>query len=252
MLSVVLVLLAVCFLNKERVVEAADNLVLLEKRHPGYWKYLRPEVGHTRYVPPSGSDNLLISDIQNQEKNGVSLTVNSDWTITLNGTNTSDDNFSFILGNLYLPDGDYIMSDGLNEDALVKMYLWANELNNTAAYGSKEALSIDNEKSSYHVGIQVVKGANLNNVKMAPMISIKLIDYKPYLITSECDKALLFYIQNFNEIGSTDIDILKRLSSSQISDYSWISVVGSDGQGIQITNNKTEKGLIDPWGRAAN
>ena len=43
LLSVVLVLLTVFLLQDNRVVEAADNLVLLEKRHPGYWEYLGPE-----------------------------------------------------------------------------------------------------------------------------------------------------------------------------------------------------------------
>ena len=41
MLSVVLILLAVFVLHNEKVVEAADNLILLEKRHSGYWTWLR-------------------------------------------------------------------------------------------------------------------------------------------------------------------------------------------------------------------
>ena len=41
-LSVVLVLLAVFILRNEKVVDAADNMALLENRHPGYWEYLRP------------------------------------------------------------------------------------------------------------------------------------------------------------------------------------------------------------------
>jgi len=43
LLSVVLVLLAVFVLHNEKVVEAADNMVLLEKRHPGYWNWLRTD-----------------------------------------------------------------------------------------------------------------------------------------------------------------------------------------------------------------
>lgn len=44
LLSLALVLLAVFFLNNKKVLENVDNLVLLEKRHPGYWEYLRPEL----------------------------------------------------------------------------------------------------------------------------------------------------------------------------------------------------------------
>lgn len=39
--SVVLILVAVIGLQNEKVVDAADNLMLLEKKHPGYWEYLR-------------------------------------------------------------------------------------------------------------------------------------------------------------------------------------------------------------------
>lgn len=38
-LSAVLTLLCVLSLKNSKVVEAADNIVLLEKRHPGYWKW---------------------------------------------------------------------------------------------------------------------------------------------------------------------------------------------------------------------
>lgn len=39
--SIVLILVAVIGLQNEKVVDAADEVVLLEKRHPGYWEYLR-------------------------------------------------------------------------------------------------------------------------------------------------------------------------------------------------------------------
>lgn len=40
-MSVLLTVIAILFLQNEKVVDAADNLVLLEKRHPGYWTWLR-------------------------------------------------------------------------------------------------------------------------------------------------------------------------------------------------------------------
>ena len=43
-LSVTLVCITILGLQNSKVVEAADNLILLEKRHPGYWEYLREKV----------------------------------------------------------------------------------------------------------------------------------------------------------------------------------------------------------------
>lgn len=39
-MSAVLVVITILLLQNEKVVEAADNLVLLEKNHPGYWEWL--------------------------------------------------------------------------------------------------------------------------------------------------------------------------------------------------------------------
>lgn len=43
LISAVLIIIAVGALNNPAIVYACDNAVLLEKRHPGYWEYLRPE-----------------------------------------------------------------------------------------------------------------------------------------------------------------------------------------------------------------
>ena len=39
-MSAVLVVITILLLQNEKVVDAADNIVLLEKKHPGYWEYL--------------------------------------------------------------------------------------------------------------------------------------------------------------------------------------------------------------------
>lgn len=43
LISAVLITIAVGALNNPAIVDACDNAVLLEKRHPGYWEYLSPE-----------------------------------------------------------------------------------------------------------------------------------------------------------------------------------------------------------------
>lgn len=45
LISAVLIIIAVGALNNPAIVDACDNAVLLEKRHPGYWEYLRNGIG---------------------------------------------------------------------------------------------------------------------------------------------------------------------------------------------------------------
>lgn len=61
-MSVLLTVVAILFLQNEKVVDAADNLVLLEKKHPGYWEYLRPEVGKKVPMVP-GFEKVSINKI---------------------------------------------------------------------------------------------------------------------------------------------------------------------------------------------
>lgn len=248
LLSVALVLLAVFFLNNEKVVDAADDMVLLEKRHPGYWEYLSPWQGKTILIPPVNSKNLLISDIQSQEQSGVTLTVNENHSITLNGENTSGEVINFVLGNVVLSDGEYFLSDSADSAFGVDIFVWANDLNKTVAYGDNAVLPIDNNISSYHCGIHIDPGAVLDNVVVYPMIRNSGDNsYSPYLSSKECDKTMVFEVDKGN-IDAKDIKVLENYLS-QYSDYRWISLKFPDNTGIQWKNGKRTEGNIDIWGR---
>lgn len=248
LLSVVMILLAVFAFHNEKIVEATDNMVLLEKRHPGYWDYLSPTHGMKIKVPPFKYNNLLVSDIKNQEQNGVTLTVNSDHSITLNGKNSSGGIINFVLGGITLPNGGYIVSDNVDPALGVDIYVWANDLEKLVAYGDGASLRIDNSISSYHCGIHVDPEAALDNIIVYPMIrSSSEGEYVPYLSSADCANAILFEIEK-GSVNENDLKILEN-NISQYSDYDWISIKYPDGTGIQWkAGNKTE-GTMDIWGR---
>ena len=244
-LSVVLILLSVLFLNNEKVVEAADNLVLLENRNPGYWNYLNPEMGTVVNVPPEGAKNLLIIDPEDQEQNGVTFTVNEDHTITLNGTNTGE-GFNFSLGKLSMPDGNYIMTDGAPVPG-VNMYVWCNQLEETAAFGSNEKFEVVNKSTSYHCGIRIDSGVALDDVVIYPMIRNSGDDsYEPYFEPNQCATALIYKAEN-GVVTNEDVKILER----NIKNFkcSWTSIIYQDGTGIQVKDGIKSARKLDTYGR---
>jgi hypothetical protein len=93
-------------------------------------------------------------------ENGITFTVNSDGTITVNGTATDTAFFRLVL-NLYLPEGHYYISDGVNRaDAYCRFNVTL--LNQNFWWGG----------GSTDVEMRVSAGATLNNVVFKPQIEI--------------------------------------------------------------------------------
>lgn len=95
--SVILIIFSVVALNNSAVVEAADNLVLLENRHPGYWKYLSPDKMTEVATIPGFEDIALkrttsgnvMSDFTTGNISGISIT-EKDGIINFKGRATED------------------------------------------------------------------------------------------------------------------------------------------------------------------
>lgn len=143
LLSVVLVLLAVFLLRNEKVVDAADDLVLLEKRHPGYWEYLRPEKMIEVQTLP-GFENTLATDIENEniltdfiegQYAGVSVS-NNNGTLTIKGTGTENSWPAITKGSINLSTGSYFITIGSPNSTASAFYLegWKQGINHVLAY----------------------------------------------------------------------------------------------------------------------
>ena len=70
--SIVLILVAVIGLQNEKVVEAADDLVLLEKRHPGYWEWLSSENSIEQNIDRNYSNEVSIFPINKNNLKKIS------------------------------------------------------------------------------------------------------------------------------------------------------------------------------------
>jgi len=247
-LSVVLILLSVLFLNNKKLVEATDDLVLLENLHPGYWNYLRPGMGSVVNVPPEGAKNLLVTDMTTRTQNGITLTVSGDRTMTLNGTNNGE-GFNIYLGDVEIPNGKYVLSDGVDPSIGINFYVWSNNLKKTVADINNNTFTIDNSISKYHCGLFIASNAQLDSVTVQPMIrNFGDGSYSPYFSTEDCDKALVFEVEKTN-IDNDDIKILENYLS-QYSNYGWVSIRFPDGTGIQWKDSIRTDGKLDIWGRA--
>ena len=247
-LSVVLILLSVLLLNNEKVVEAADNFVLLEKRHPGYGSYLMPYMGTVVSAPPKDSKNLLISDFQSQSVNGITFTVNEDRTITLNGANTGE-SFNVFLGDLKFPKGEYVLSDGVDPSIGIDMYVWDGNQNKMIAEIYNNHLIIDSTTASYQCGFFIAPEATFDSVTVYPMIrSMGDDSYSPYTSTDDSFNAVVFEADK-KKLSTEDYRVFEKIIKTQYADFDWVSILYTDGTGTQWIDDSRIDGAVDIWGR---
>ncbi len=252
-LSAVLILLSVPFLNNEKVVEAADDLVLLENRHPGYWNYLRPEVGYDFVASKNNAKNLIVSDMHDQSLNGVNLTVNSDKSLTLAGTNNSGDWFNFSMGEVCIPNGEYQLSIGADNNSGATLYVWSNKLRKVVGNSLEATVSIDNNISTYSVGISIAPDAHFENLTLYPMIQKEEDQaYSPYIDTDESCRVRIFYIDKLDDLTDEDLKILMTYMKNQYRKYGWVSIVDKESTCIQWIDGRQLHGKADFLGRVTD
>lgn len=142
----------------------------------------------------AGAKNLLKITATSQTNNGVTFTVNTDQTVTVNGTNTGTGSITFILvpnqQAILIPDGDYWFSgcpQGGGADAFDLR--WFRYSPNASAYdiGSGVAVHKSGNTIDSNIAIVVKSGATVNNITFKPMlctkaawdISQKYVPYRP-------------------------------------------------------------------------
>lgn len=133
-----------------------------------------------------GSKNLLPNKATTQTINGVTFTINSDGSVTANGTATSNAEID-IATNVPL-NGNYILSDdfaGING----QYWAFANVDNGARQYilTSKEMpITISNKLDYFRV--KVFSGVTANNITFKPMIRLATDSdstYQPYAMTNK-------------------------------------------------------------------
>lgn len=101
---------------------------------------------------------------------GVALTVNDDWSVTLNGTPTGNSGQQI---NVTLPKGDYILS-GIDDGASNTFFFRLLRADNSShdLYSGEYAFSVTEETETIRLYIRVTNsgGATFENVTLYPMI----------------------------------------------------------------------------------
>ena len=155
-----------------------------------------------------GGHNTLNNNAKTLTVDGITFTVNSDKSVTVNGTATA--NAYFELNNTWADDtltGDYIISGGLSDD----VFVYVNEYNGSSLvrYYQAKALEVSftHNKSDYNVisvGIVVNNGTTVNNVTVKPMIRLATdsdTTYQPYSMTNQ---ELTPYVQSISNPNLLD------------------------------------------------
>lgn len=149
--------------------------------------------------------NYLRNTAESRERNGVTATVNSDGSITLNGSNTTGSAF-MLFSNLqagtsingtqfdhkkHIPNGKYIMSQGGVSGVTLQTRLSAalNDEGNYVSCGTSDAiLTVTDDNLYVWTRILIGAGASFSDVTIYPMIRPDYVTdgtYRPYRASIE-------------------------------------------------------------------
>ena len=184
-------------LEKTKLMKLKDKVQLLETDHP--------DILDENNEFPSGTDlilngtgdlemsvdvggnstqkqyegyNLLPNNLTNQTLNNINLTVNSDKSVTLNGT--ANANTSFQIGTATLQAGTYKFS-GMTGFTISQAYINFSGIVNVNNEEVERTLS---EEKTTTATISIINGTTFNNVTLYPMIKLSSVtdtDYEPYV-----------------------------------------------------------------------
>lgn len=182
----------------ERVSQSEEKLTAALSENTAETSINRATIGYERV-------NYLKNTAESRERNGVTATVNSDGSITLNGSNTTGSAF-MLFNNLqagttingtqydhkkHIPNGRYIMSQGGVSGVTLQTRLSATENSegNYVSCGTSDAiLTVTDDNLYVWTRILIGTGASFDNVTIYPMIRPDYVTdgtYRPYRASVE-------------------------------------------------------------------
>ena len=117
--------------------------------------------------------------------NGLTITINDDLSIRVNGTSTATETFFINNEALYLPTGTYYLSGATNgSDTTYDIRTYNYDGSNVGLQcftGAKEVSFVNNNNQAFNVAIVVRNAQTLNNVMFYPMLATTNdTTYEPY------------------------------------------------------------------------
>ena len=141
--------------------------------------------GQSNPYPPGGGKNLLNNTSSSTTFNGITWTVNSDGTVTANGTATAESIFVVVIGADELPRETNLYFSGCpsgGSASKYNVYIWDNttharakKWNNITAVDNDTGASANNElyltaNHEYQYNMRVMSGQTVSNIVFKPMI----------------------------------------------------------------------------------
>lgn len=283
-LSIIMIGIVIYVISTPKISEYIDDVVLLEKRHPGYYDCLSNASLYfvSKDVLEEPNANLLTNIMRTKDisDEGLQIQVDEDGSFTISGTYSGENPiyiYPFEIGNL--KSGNYILSDGgasIENKIQMRIFGLRDSFDGNREYGNYVQLPGEGllhwDKDEYDracIDVKIYPGFSAEKLRFCPMLSVvessglsyqnalrKLTslsadqnpdDYVIYMETKLDKKSL-------NWLEMADWQILCNEAKYQ-KNASWICVDYGDGTGIQIIDDNLDEaiyGEIDTVGRVRN
>lgn len=252
----------------DTVSSGLGNFVLLEDRSPGYYEQLSPQKGYSFHVPEgleaSGrTKNLIFSGSRYMNHDGFTTELHEDGSVTVTGVNNEKRVSLMIAGDILLPAGQYVLTDGGVSQEDESYYSAATIDNKGIATASKVKNFELTEADEVSVFIIVQQGVKLDGVTFYPEIcradeGDDVYDPYPDVVVGAVGggtRALLFEtdreaLKNFTDDERILFD--NNLAFMYKDRFEWVSISFGDGTGVQIVDCDPDGALygkMDIYGR---
>lgn len=280
-LDIVLLGIVILVLSNQKISSCIDDVLLLEKRHPGYYNYLSKSSIYyvSKDVLKEPNANLLTNVMQTNDFNesGFKIQVHEDGSFTFSGTYTGEEpTYLYPLETGNLKSGDYILSDGKASIANgIQLRIFgvrdlpdgSREYSNCVQLPGDGSFHWDqDEYDRVMMDVMLYPGFSAENLRFYPMLVSADSDEHPYqnairkLANLSEDQNRDDYVaymeiqldkQTLNQLKKTDWQILCNEAKYQ-KNANWVCVDYGNGTGIQIKNDNLDQmiyGEIDTVGR---
>ncbi len=228
----------------------------------------------TDYENTERAYNYFYPLLDDRSENGVNIHVNEDLSITFTGDNAGT-GCNILLGDVILPEGEYILSDGVKDLECGYIYLWSST-NNPKEGNATDHVKINDKYSTHLLYLHINDGASIGDkpVTIYPMIrpaDVKKDTYMPMALIHKPEfykddtyedpdrdfirvRKIRIDKEKYNSLPSSDKQYLQNyIEHTAPSDgYAWVTIDFADGTGMQFIDcnpHEAITGKIDAWGR---
>lgn len=283
-LSIGLLGIVILVLSNRNIHECIDDILLLEKRHPGYYDYLsKSSIYYVSKDARKEPDvNLLTNVMQTTDFSelGFKIQVQEDGSFSFSGTYTGDDPtylYPLEIGNM--KSGDYILSDGnasVENGIQLRIFGVRDLPEGGREYGHCVQLPSDGvlhwDQTEYDrvmIDVLIYPGFSAENLRFYPMLVAadngepsyqNAIRKLPNLSEDQHSDDYVTYMEiqidkkSVNQLKKMDWQILCHEAKYQ-KNVDWVCVDFGNGTGLQITDDNLDNavyGELDTVGRVKN